>query len=63
MVRAIQFISQNPPNIANLRKYHSGHFFSIKTPGSILETDNANVTFHPKIIASIQRSTAITIVT
>jgi len=32
MVRAIQFISQNPPNIANLRKYHSGHFFSIKTP-------------------------------
>jgi len=32
MVRAIQFISQNLPNIANLRKYHSGHFFSIKTP-------------------------------
>ncbi|SVE63943.1 uncharacterized protein METZ01_LOCUS516797 [marine metagenome] len=63
MVRAIQFISQNLPNIANLHKYHSDHFFPIKPQGSILKTYNVNVTLHSKIITSIRRSTAITIVT
>jgi len=63
MVRAIQLIGQIY-QISQIYINIIQIIFSLSNPqGSILEAYNVNVTLHSKIITSIQRSAAITIVT